>query len=114
MRHDLARYDVVSRPFKFRTQLNKDVKVALRDELLGLFRDDPALLGVPGSLALDRDGSLSLRVSGQDIDAAGVAHRDRGDEAPAGEFSRDKVFAGNARKLRAGFHCKMLRRPARR
>jgi len=33
-----------------------------------------------------------------------VAHRDRGDEVPSGGLSRDEVFAGDAGKLRAGFH----------
>lgn len=33
-----------------------------------------------------------------------VAHRDRGDEAPSGGLGCDEVFAGDAGKLRAGFH----------
>lgn len=71
--------------------------------MLRLLRNDPALLGVSGSLALDGDGSLGLSVGGQDIDAAGVAHRDRSDESPAGELSRDEVFAGDTGNLGGWF-----------
>ncbi len=64
--------------------------------------------GVPrpgaGVRAADRDGPLGLRVDSQDVDAAGVAYRERGDEARAGELSRDEVFACDTGKLGAGFH----------
>ena len=114
LRHILARYDVVGGAFGLSTELHEHVVMVLGGEVLRLVGQDPALVLISGALALDRDGPLGLRVGSKDIYAAGVAHRDRGDEAPAGEFSRDEVFAGNAGKLRAGFHCKMLRRPIRR
>ena len=50
--------------------------MVLRGELLCLVGQDPALILVPGALALDRDGPFGLRISGQNVDAAGVAHRD--------------------------------------
>ena len=104
LRHILAGDDMIGGAFGFSTELHEHVVMVLGGEVLRLVGQDPALVLIPGALALDRDGPLGLSVGSQDIDATGVAHRDRGDEAPAGEFSRDKVFAGDAGKLRAGFH----------
>lgn len=104
LRHILAGDDVVGGAFVFSTELHEHVVMVLGGEVLSLVGQDPALVLIPGALALDRDGPFGLRVGGQDIDAAGVAHRDRGDEAAPGELSRDEVFAGDAGKLGAGFH----------
>lgn len=99
LRHILAGDYVVGRAFGFSTELHEHVVMVLGGEVLRLVGQYPALVSIPGALALDCDGSLGLRVGGQDIDAAGVAHRDRGDEASPGKFSRDEVFAGDAREL---------------
>lgn len=69
--------------------------MVLGGEVLRLVGQDPALVPIPGALALDRDGSLGLRVGGQDVDTTCVAHRDRCYEAAPGELSRDEVFAGD-------------------
>ena len=103
-RHTPAKDDFVGWAFGFSAEFHEHIVMVLRGEVLCLVGQDPALVLIPGALALDRDGSLGLRAGGQDIDAAGVAHRDRRYVAPAGEFSGDKVFAGNAGKLRAGLH----------
>lgn len=94
LRHILAGYDVVGGAFGFSTELHEHVVVVLGGELLCLVGQDPALVPVLRALALDRDGSLGLSVGGQDIDATGVAHRDRGDEATSGKLGRDEIFAG--------------------
>ena len=99
LRHILAGDDVVGGAFGFNAKLHEHVVMVLGGEVLSLVGQDPALVLILGALALNRDGPLGLCVGGQDIDAAGVAHRDRGDEAPAGELSRYEVFAGYAREL---------------
>ena len=104
LRHILAGDDMVGGAFVFSTELHKHVVVVLGGEVLRLVGQNPALVPVPGALALDRDGPLGLSVGGQDIDAAGVAHGNRCDEATSGELSRYEVFAGNAGKLGAWFH----------
>lgn len=104
LRHILAGYDVVGGAFGFSAKLHEYVVMVLGGEVLSLVGQDPALVPIPVALALDRDGSLGLCVGGQDIDAPGVTHRDRGYEASPGELSRDEVFAGDAGKLGTGFH----------
>ena len=108
LRHILAGDDVVGGAFGFSAKLHEHVVMVLGGEVLRLVGQDPALVLIPGALALDRHGSLGLSVGGQDIDTAGVAHRDRGDEAASGELCRDEVFTGDAGKLGAGLHdCSM-------
>ncbi len=103
LRHFLAGDDVVGGSFGFSTELHEHVVMVLGAEVLRLVGQDPALVPVSGGLALDRDSSLGLSVGGQDIDATGVAHRDRGDEATSGKLSRDEIFAGYSGKLSARF-----------
>lgn len=96
LRHIFAGDNVVGGAFGFSAKLHEHVLMVLGGEVFRLVGQDPALVLVSGALALDRDGFLGLRVSGQDIDAPGVAHGNRRDEAPAGELSRDEVFASDA------------------
>jgi len=104
LRHIIAGYDVVGGAFGFSAELHEHVVVVLGGEVLRLVGQDPALVPVPRALALDRNGPLGLSVGSQDVDATGVAHCDRGDEAPAGELSRDEIFAGDSGKMGARFH----------
>jgi hypothetical protein len=104
VRHILAGYDVVGGALVFCTELHEHVVTVLRGEVLRLVGQDSALIPVSGALALDSDGPLGLSVGSQDVDATGVAHDNRRDEAPAGELSSDEVFAGDAGELRTGFH----------
>ena len=76
-RHILAGYDVVGGAFGLSTELHEHVVRVLGGELLRLVGQYSALVLIPGALALDRDGPLGLSVGGQDVDAAGIAHRDR-------------------------------------
>ena len=95
LRHILAGYDVVGGAFVFCTEFHEHVVMVLRGEVLRLVGQDPALVPVSGALALDRDGPLGLSVGSQDVDATGVAHGNRRDEAPLGELRRDEIFAVN-------------------
>jgi hypothetical protein len=78
--------------------------MVLGGEAFRLVRQNLSFGQARGSLALDRDGSLRFERGSQNVDPWRIAHRDRGDEAPAGELSRDEVFTGYASKLEAGFH----------
>ena len=78
--------------------------MVLRCEDFRLIGQNPAFGRASGSLALDSDGFLRFEVGSKDIYSWRVTHRNRSDEAPAGEFRRDEVFTGDAGKLRARFH----------
>ena len=112
--YDLALDDVVRRMAVYIAQPHEDIEMILRSEAFSLVRENPSFGRAPGCLALDSDGFLRFQGSGKDINSGRVAHRDRGDEAAPGELGGDEVFAGNAGKLWAGFHGKMLCRQIRR
>ena len=95
---------MVFRTIFSRAQSHEHVEVVLGGEAFSLVGQNPSFGRAPGGLALDGDGSLGVDVGSKDIDSWRVAHRDRGDEAPAGEFSRDEVFSSDTGKLRCGFH----------
>jgi len=71
-RHILAEDDLVGGAFGRSADLREHAVTVLGCEVRSIVGQDRALVPIPGALALDRDGSLGLRVGGQDIEAAGV------------------------------------------
>ncbi len=106
--HDLAWNDVVCWTIGRCAEPHEDIEMVLWREDFRLIGQNPAFGRASGSLALDSDGFLRFEVCSKDIYPWRVTHRNRSDEAPAGEFPRDEVFTGDTCKLGAGFHCLSL------
>lgn len=94
--HHLTRHDVVAGPLTVREQIDENVEMAVGEEVLALLVQDPLLRPVPRSLALDGDGSRGAGIRDDHVDPTGVAQRDGGDQATAGEFGGNEVFARDA------------------